>query len=70
MIFPDGSYYVGYFENGIPHGEGRFISSEGWYYQGELKNEQADGQGKFVYEKYGCEYEGNWVADLPDGFGR
>ncbi len=23
-----------------------------------------------MYEKYGCEYEGNWVADLPDGFGR
>jgi hypothetical protein len=38
MIYPDGSYYVGYIENGIPHGEGRFISSDGWYYQGELKN--------------------------------
>lgn len=38
LYYPNGGYYVGYFNKGNADGEGRFISPEGWMYEGELEN--------------------------------
>lgn len=65
MYFPDGSLYTGYFNAGIPNGEGRFITNEGIYYEGEVLNGLAEGKGKLNNGPKGYIFEGMWKQDYP-----
>ena len=59
LSLPDGSKYVGQFENAKIHGAGKFFRADGSLeYDGQLKNEKKHGQGtetwrdggKYIYE--------------------
>lgn len=58
MYFPDGSYYHGYFYNGVPNGEGRLINSFGISYQGQIRNGKATGHGELLNLSREYHYEG------------
>lgn len=55
MIFPDGSYYKGNFNDNSFNGKGA------------LRHEEYNGD-KFSQLKFA--YEGNWKENKPDGFGK
>lgn len=46
-IFPNGSVFEGYFEDGHVHGLGRGVTSRGEVYQGQFMFDQMDGIGFF-----------------------
>ena len=69
QIYPDGSYYKGYWENNKAEGKGEFIHSSGDKYVGNWHNNKRHGKG--IYNsKDGKEYEGYWKNDKPDGEGK
>jgi len=69
QIYPDSSYYKGYWENDKAQGEGEFIHSTGDKYIGEWQNNKRHGKGKYISRK-GKEYEGYWKDDKPEGEGK
>jgi hypothetical protein len=70
FYFKDGSFYEGTFVNGVAEGQGRYIFNTGCVYEGGIKNDEASGHGTYIdrYQMY--EYEGNWLRDVPSGFGK
>ena len=69
QIYPDGSYYKGYWENNKAEGKGEFIHATGDRYNGYWHENKRHGKG--IYKsKNGMEYEGYWKNDKPDGQGK
>lgn len=69
QIYPDGSYYKGYWENDKAEGKGEFIHASGDKYIGNWHDNKRDGNG--IYRAInGMEYEGYWKNDKPHGQGK
>ncbi|MCD6185824.1 MAG: SUMF1/EgtB/PvdO family nonheme iron enzyme [Deltaproteobacteria bacterium] len=66
--YPDGSVYVGQWENDKFNGQGTFTYSDGSVYTGQWKNGQRNGQGTFT-RLSGSKYQGRWKNDKFDGQG-
>ena len=47
-VFPNGSIYEGFFEQGQTHGKGRGVTSRGEVYEGDFKYDMMDGKGLFI----------------------
>ena len=72
LIYKDGSFYEGTWEDGMPrHGKGTYKYG-GTYnygenrdvYEGEFRDGKFHGQGKLIY-KDGSVYEGTWENGMP-----
>ena len=63
-----GSAYYGSWQDGLPHGTGKFISEEGTEYQGEWTWGKMHGQGSFKYSN-GDLYTGSFKDNLRHGQG-
>ena len=69
QIYPDGSYYKGYWENNKAEGKGEFIHATGDKYIGDWHDNKRHGKG--IYKSInGTEYEGYWKNDKPHGQGK
>ena len=68
QIWPDGSFYKGYWENDKAEGKGEFRHSSGDFYIGEWKKNKRDGYGYYKSQK-GNEFKGNWKNDKRSGEG-
>lgn len=69
QIYPDGSYYKGYWENNKAEGKGEFIHSKGDKYIGNWHVNKRHGKG--IYKSVnGMEYEGYWKNDKQHGQGK
>lgn len=61
--------YTGYLNAGIPHGKGKYVSSDGnIYYDGEWDNGQVHGTGTYKWPN-GSSYSGGWVYGVMNGTG-
>ena len=68
VVLPDGSYFKGYFKNGVAEGPCCLHhTGERAYYLGPIINNQREGDGVFVDGGY--RYEGEWRSNLPNGIG-
>ena len=68
----NGDYYVGYFKDGMPHGERFFILVNGDKYVGEHKDGKRHGQGTYTFGKgefEGDEYVGGLKENMYHGQG-
>ena len=68
QIWPDGSYYKGYWDNNKAEGKGIFIHSSGDIYEGDWHNNKREGKGIYKSKK-GMEYNGDWKNDKQEGQG-
>jgi hypothetical protein len=70
IIYPNGDYYEGQFENGLRSGAGKFetFNQNSWY-NGTWKEDAKHGSG---YERFedGSRYEGDFVNDQKTGKGK
>jgi hypothetical protein len=69
QIWPDGSYYKGYWENNKAEGKGEFKHSSGNVYIGYWRNNKRHGKG-FYHSRKGMEYNGYWRNDKQEGKGK
>jgi hypothetical protein len=69
MTYPDGRFYIGFFENDLKHGKGVCKDEDGSVYDGEWKEHKKHGKGKFIYPS-GDIYKGQFKNDLPNGRGK
>lgn len=69
QIWPDGSYYKGYWENHKAEGKGEFYHSSGDIYIGNWHNNKRQGKGVY-HSKKGMEYDGYWKNDKQEGKGK
>ena len=69
QIWPDGSFYKGYWKNNKAEGKGEFIHSTGDVYFGNWYNNKRHGKGMY-HSKMGMEYNGYWKNDKQDGKGK
>ena len=60
--------YSGYFKEGLPHGQGKYLYSNGDKYLGGWISGKRDGIGKFIYQN-GAYYEGEFKEDFFEGEG-
>lgn len=42
MYYPNGSVFVGSFQDGLANGEGHYVFFDGSYYMGKMKDNKAD----------------------------
>ena len=69
MFFPDGSYYIGDFENGLKNGKGIYYYENGKIqYEGDWFENKREGEGK-LYLLEGSYYIGQFKDDLFNGKG-
>ena len=68
QIWPDGSYYKGYWENHKAEGKGKFVHSSGDVYEGNWHLNKREGKGVY-HSKKGMEYIGGWKNDKQEGQG-
>ena len=68
QIWPDGSYYKGYWDNNKAEGKGEFYHSSGDKYIGTWHNNKRDGKGIYTSKK-GITYNGEWKNDKQEGEG-
>ena len=69
QIYPDQSYYLGYWENNKAEGKGEFHHNKGDIYIGNWHDNKRNGKG--IYKsKNGMTYDGYWKKDKPDGEGK
>ena len=68
-LFPDNSYYVGFWKNGLPHGRGRMIDARGQVYEGEWKYGKKWGKGILNFKDPKHFYQGHFVDDYFEGVG-
>jgi hypothetical protein len=68
MYKPNGSMYVGYFEQGRAQGQGAYIFEDGSYYKGEFNHNVAEGIEGY-YRSDRMTYEGGFRNNKFDGKG-
>lgn len=66
--YPDGTTYVGEWENGKRHGYGKWTRPDGTHYVGEWVNDKPDGQG-ILTKIGGGMYSGEWKEGKRHGYG-
>lgn len=49
QIWPDGSFYEGFWRNDKANGKGRLIHADGDVYEGDWINDKAEGQGIYTH---------------------
>ena len=69
QIWPDGSYYKGYWENNKAEGKGEFKHSSGNVYIGYWHNNKRHGKGVY-HSRKGMEYNGFWRNDKQEKKGK
>ena len=67
-MFPDGSWYMGEWKDGMMHGRGLFMYANGSWYEGDFDSDMFHGHGKRVILD-GSWYEGEWKYDTIHGNG-
>ncbi|MBH0076095.1 hypothetical protein I6F48_11030 [Pseudoalteromonas sp. SWYJ118] len=62
--------YIGELKNNVPHGQGSFFSKGNYTYIGQFEHGLFNGQG-LLQEAYGfLTYEGMWLKNKPNGYGK
>ena len=69
MLWVDGSFYEGYWENDKANGPGRMLHADSDMYEGNWINDKAQGHGTY-YHADGAKYEGQWLDDKQHGHGK
>ena len=64
----DGDRYTGSFRGGVPHGQGRMVSSNGDRYQGQWANGRRHGPGRCLFAN-GDKYQGSFKINMIEGHG-
>ena len=64
MIYANGNFYEGEWNNGIIHGQGKMTYAKGDVYEGEWKDGKRHGQGKYTFGK------GKWEGDVMKESGK
>lgn len=67
LIFPDGSFYIGNFENNVCKGHGILIINREESMEGTWKNDQINGFSHLSFKNYS--YEGECLNGMPHGKG-
>ena len=84
LEYVNGDVYDGDWVMDTWHGKAMFVNSKGDVYDGgasliskfpydisiEYRNNKKNGFGKIVYYATGDRYEGNWVDDIREGYGK
>mmetsp|Transcript_10184 Transcript_10184/g.5262 ORF Transcript_10184/g.5262 Transcript_10184/m.5262 type:complete len:133 (+) Transcript_10184:143-541(+) len=65
MNWPDGSKYVGEWQEGDEHGQGTLTYPKGSKYVGEWKGGKKHGQGTLTFPN-GAKYVGEYIDGLPN----
>ncbi|KAF5198037.1 Phosphatidylinositol 4-phosphate 5-kinase [Thalictrum thalictroides] len=65
LNYSNGDSYEGTWENGLRHGQGRFVWANGDVYIGEWKNDVREGHGKITYKNGSC-FEGTFRNSNPE----
>ena len=60
---PDGSEFVGMFDNGLRNGQGKQTYPDGTIYEGNWENAMRQGHGKVVWAADQTTFEGKFEAD-------
>jgi hypothetical protein len=68
QIWPDGSKYIGYWNEDKADKYGRLIHADGGLYEGAWCDDEAHGLGKYLNID-GSEYQGDWRHDMQHGEG-
>ena len=66
MYKPNGSVYIGYFDNGRAQGRGVFIFDDGSYYEGDFNRNVAQTQ-KGIFKSDHLTYTGGFRDNCFDG---
>ena len=69
VTFPDGSRYVGRFQQNMRWGEGRCRFANGDVYEGEWRNDRPHGEGMGQWAATGSTYNGGWKGGSRVGTG-
>ena len=70
IIYENGIYYIGQFENNRPNGKGKLYYNNGnILYEGDFINGKREGFGKYI-DKNGDVYEGQWLNGKKHGEGK
>jgi len=69
QIWPDGTKYIGYWENDKVCGKGKLFHSDGDIYEGDWLNDKSNGFGIYIH-KDGTRFEGEWKNDKQNGYGK
>ena len=67
--WPGGASYYGSWQDGQPHGKGKYTNEDGAHYEGEWLWGKMNGQGTFKFSN-GDVYSGAWKNNLRHGQGR
>lgn len=67
IVYQDGSYYIGYFSRGKPHGKGRKIFADLSIYEGDFVQGVQEGIGKFTQADGLKVYEGPFIQGKMEG---
>ena len=66
--FVGGASYYGSWQDGMPHGKGKYVSEDGTEYEGEWSWSKMHGTGTFTYSN-GDVYTGAWRDNFRHGIG-
>nr|GME13472.1 3-ketoacyl-CoA synthase 7 [Ipomoea batatas] len=61
-VFPNGDVYIGMFKGVLPHGKGKYTSSDGTTYDGDWEEGKMTGKGRIIRSS-GATYDGDCFGD-------
>lgn len=64
---PENGTYTGSSKDGLPDGEGKYVSNNGYVYIGPFKKGSPDGHG--ILESKTMKYTGDWINGTMEGVG-
>nr|GMD92887.1 phosphatidylinositol 4-phosphate 5-kinase 8 [Ipomoea batatas] len=67
-VFPNGDVYIGMFKGVLPHGKGKYTSSDGTTYDGDWEEGKMTGKGWIIWSS-GATYDGDCFGGYLHGFG-
>jgi hypothetical protein len=59
-VWPDGTFYEGYWKDDMANGKGVFHQQDGGHYEGDFMNDKFHGYGKFTTADKNLIYEGQF----------
>mmetsp|Transcript_42580 Transcript_42580/g.40841 ORF Transcript_42580/g.40841 Transcript_42580/m.40841 type:complete len:127 (+) Transcript_42580:489-869(+) len=68
QIWPNGSFYIGWWRKGKANGWGRLISYQGDVYEGLWEEDKGQGIGMYIHQN-GSIYVGDFLNDKQHGMG-